>query len=99
MVQPRNAAVPLESLSAGRVARVHRLSEKVQAMQGKRNCQAPGPTIYHSADDHEQENDTHQEEALIKAKRREDHTHRHDQAAKVAQLDPLKAQPCGPDCG
>ena len=93
MVQPRNAAVPLESLSGGHVARVRHPSEKLQAMQGKRNCQLCCSTADHSAEDCEQENEAHQEEALIKAKRREDRTHRHDQAAKAAQLDSLKVQP------
>ena len=93
IAQPQNAAVLPGSMSGGHVARVHHPSEKVQAMRGKQGGQVCCSTIDCSAEDHEQEDGAHEQEALTKAKRHEDRTRRCDQAAKAVQLDPLQAQP------
>ena len=53
-----------------------------EAMRGKRGGQVCCLTIDHLAEDCEQEDGAHEQEALTKAKRHEDHTRRRDQAAR-----------------
>lgn len=88
ILQPQMARMTSDSMSRGRARRP---SAKLQAMQGKLDYLFYISSIDHAEEEHEQEKATHEQEALGKAKRREERNRKRDQVSKAAQRDP--AQP------